>query len=312
MIRLGTLVDGKPHPSAQTPVLFLTCEPGSSDDHWNISISGSRLAFFSVWFGYKTQLVVWDWQAGEILLVCSISLFSFPLIQIVRQELKDYNIQFAGLVDDFWLLILSDGSGPQPTSKLTFLSTKETREDGGGFVRTSLFLDGDLEMENLLGGHEPSCTDDLSAPFHPDPSQRVLVVKFADCEDVLVMKAEAILKLVQERKDEDLQWEEWEDYATWISSTGPPDGLWIADHRLRCMILTDPGVPLMDVYDFGTQASGRYTKMVKDGFVQSFAPSATKNLPLEFSHSFDAYASYDSIVFATVKLTTPQLNQETD
>ena len=77
-IRLRTLADGQPHPSAQIPTLSYTAEPelGDSLDWWAFSITGSRLAFFcrcSSAPEVTAQLAVWDWNTGEILLVRFIS-----------------------------------------------------------------------------------------------------------------------------------------------------------------------------------------------------------------------------------------------
>ena len=87
-IRLRTLNDGEPHPSAQTPVLSCTLEPEIShhSDHWQMSITSSRLVFLRTFLGALTataQLTVWDWTTGEVLLVHPIFLSRFLPMRIV-------------------------------------------------------------------------------------------------------------------------------------------------------------------------------------------------------------------------------------
>ena len=103
------------------------------------------------------------------------------------------------------------------------MNTKETRKDNGGFVETKFLLDclehDDLLTAGLLAGHEPSCTDILSTPFYPDPSQRVLAVRFVNRNELLVMRLEMVLRLVEEREGEELGRGEWEDLVTWVEPT---------------------------------------------------------------------------------------------
>ena len=84
-IQLKTMFDGKPHPSAQTPVLPYVSVRELGFDSWEISITGSRLALICMFYdgsGVTAQLVVWDWNTGEILLVHFTSLSRSPLMQI--------------------------------------------------------------------------------------------------------------------------------------------------------------------------------------------------------------------------------------
>src|SRR5258708_1342156 len=115
---------------------------------------------------------------------------------------------------------------------ILFLNTKEIREGGGELVQTTFrlapFEDEDLVIVGLLNGHQPSCADDLFTPFYPDPSQRVIAVQFPRYDDGFVIKAETVLRLVQEREGEDLDWEEWKEYVTWVSPKRPMDNLWVS------------------------------------------------------------------------------------
>ena len=66
--------DGEPHPAARVPVLSYTFP---HDDPWvlesSITITSSRLALLrEVSSERVTQLIVWNWITGEMLLVCQL------------------------------------------------------------------------------------------------------------------------------------------------------------------------------------------------------------------------------------------------
>ena len=62
--------DGEPHPAARTKILSYTFAPGRLYV-LKTSITSSRLALLGEVSGERaTQLIVWDWITGEMLLVC--------------------------------------------------------------------------------------------------------------------------------------------------------------------------------------------------------------------------------------------------
>ena len=310
--------DGEPHPSAKNPVLIYALEQelGLSLDSKNISMTSSRLASLGVCFCNPApagEIIVWDWITGEVLMVRYSSLFRCPLIKIVFQHLRNPTYHSIKFVDDFWLMILRGGV---PT-RLTFLDTKEARTNGVELVQTTFHFDytpGKVKDDfslTLQGGHEPSCADDLFTPFHPDPSQRVLAVdRMLRCADVLVIKAETVLRLAQERKGEDLPWGEWEDYVTWVQPVCRASAVWISGSRLRCvypMIYvgaeeedsegnnrnSDDEFPFIEEYDFSVRASSSHMGTLMN-------PNATQELSREISCILGGYGCHDSVVIVVV------------
>ena len=72
-IHLRTMSDGKPHPSARAKVLPYTFRILDGDNPWlaELSITSSRLALLGTVPGeFGTELSVWNWITGEMLLVC--------------------------------------------------------------------------------------------------------------------------------------------------------------------------------------------------------------------------------------------------
>ena len=161
-----------------------------------------------------------------------------------------------------------------------------------GFVATELISD--------RGGHEPSREDDIFAPFYPDPSQRIFAVEISNSVGILVMKTEQLLRLAQERRGEDLQWEEWKAHAIQVPHNRQRESIWVAGHRLFCVARANDEKPSMDVYDFGVRASARYKETVEGRMGRRFEPTASRILPWD-----DIAAScgcHDSITFVSVKI----------
>ena len=78
--------DGEPHPTARIPVLSYNFAPG---DPWaqgkSITIPSSRLALLrEVFSELVTQLIVWNWITGEMLLVCQLLLGDHTLMWTIH------------------------------------------------------------------------------------------------------------------------------------------------------------------------------------------------------------------------------------
>ena len=79
--------DGDPHPSARAKVLFYVFAPGNNHAPRVLksSITNFRLALLGNLSGrYATQLTVWNWITGEMLLVCQLLLDNRTLMWTVH------------------------------------------------------------------------------------------------------------------------------------------------------------------------------------------------------------------------------------
>ena len=82
-IHLCTFNDGEPHPRARVKVLFCTFAPGNGTyvEAVGASVASSRLAVLrKVSDVSVTQVVVWDWVTGQILLVRQLHTDSYVLM----------------------------------------------------------------------------------------------------------------------------------------------------------------------------------------------------------------------------------------
>ena len=150
-----------------------------------------------------------------------------------------------------------------------------------------------------LSGHVPCLEDELSAPFYPGPSQRVLAVAFF--RFIIVVKIETLLRLARERRGEYLKWEQWRTHVTWVERSGYQSKLWVSGPRLCCVVLTRSWETLMDVYDFGAQASAESVGSVEDGMALRFTPSISQILPFDIDQILILHGCHDSFSFVLVK-----------
>ena len=187
-----------------------------------------------------------------------------------------------------------------------FLNTKQTTTGDKEFTQTTFYFNsrGDKpwsipDIVSDLGGHVPSREDELFSPFYSDPSQRVLALAFSG--SISVVKTETLLTLARERKGERLHWGEWRTHITWIERDGYTSRLWVSGSRLCCVQLTGSGEMLMDVYDFGAQASAECVESVEDGVSQRLTPSITQILPFEINEVIISHGCHDSLSFVLVK-----------
>ena len=181
--------------------------------------------------------------------------------------------------------------------------------DGGELAQTTFYFDPSkpegsalLDFASDLGVYGPSGGDDLFVPFYPDISQRVLVVVVMSCSDFLVIKTEALLRLAQERKGEDLQWGEWRVYATRVSRDRRETmALWVSGPLVFSMTRTQSGQTSIEVYDFSARAYARYMKTIEDGMAEEFEPWITHVLPWWQIDVIISYGCYNSITFVLVR-----------
>jgi len=255
-----------------------------------VSITSSRLAFLCVPFGgtVPPQVIVWDWTTGDILL-----------------DLQDQAYWYMTFVDNFWLMVFfEDRREPLVHLGLTFLNTEQTKKDGEELTQTT-FYSRPFKYRNLLrsriftdlGGHEPSCEDDLFAPFYPDPSQRILAFWSQISDHFLVIKVETLLRLAREWEGEDLRSGEWQAHATWVRCTGYASIVWVSGPRLCFVGLTECGGTSIDVYDFSTGASAGCTETAEDGTVWRAAPDVIQALPSNIENIAISCGYHDSLAF---------------
>ena len=135
-------------------------------------------------------------------------------------------------------------------------------------------------------GYNPSPQDILSAPFYPDPSQRILGLSMGPQWGFYVTKVERLLSIARERAGEEIQWEEWKPCLIEIFSQGTPDGTyhlgsWVSGFRVFSAFVAwaHHGGCTLRVYDFSPRASVKFLHSVGDGCKVMYPSVAAFCLP---------------------------------
>ena len=155
------------------------------------------------------------------------------------------------------------------------------------------------------GGHKPSPQDILTAPFYPDPSQRILAFSLGSGNGMSVMKVETLLRLSRERTGGKVQWKEWKPYLleTFLEREPHESDVrsWVSGFRLfRLPAALDDTCDLY-VYDFS--ARGRMSSLRQpagnDRQVRMY-PSVRRCW--KDINMCDTNVGHDSVVFLTVSV----------
>ena len=113
-------------------------------------------------------------------------------------------------IDDYRLLAVLRETQSEPLS-LALINT-----EGGAEVthmKTIFFLPPFIDSYQFIdlllecGAHEPSPAESL-APFHQDPSQRIVVLDLGNAPYYLVLRAEALLAF-ENRAGPNIRWDAW-------------------------------------------------------------------------------------------------------
>ena len=170
-------------------------------------------------------------------------------------------------IDEYRLLISFRSTIVDPLPSLVLMDTE--RETGGNPIQTTFRLPG-FRWPTFIsdsGVHTPFPAVS-PAPFHQDPSQRLIVLDLRTYPSYLVLQVEKLLKLSRDREGTDVRWNEWKDHITvpWTSQS-----CWIRGPRTvyvsGCFLTFvnpaagDAGVE-MEVFDFGVK--GRTRRFCKE------------------------------------------------
>ena len=66
------------------------------------------------------------------------------------------------------------------------------------------------------GGYKPSPQEILTAPFYPEPSQRILALSTEPQKEFSIMRVETLLRFARERAGKEIRWEDWKRYLIGI------------------------------------------------------------------------------------------------
>jgi len=243
-------------------------------------------------------------------------LYVNPLVHVLTnkaqtsmQELENDNHRAVEFIDDHRLLA---GPGSQ-TGGPSFVALIDTEKTVGGAPVQTLFqfsqyFHGIRHPSVLLerGVHKPSPAESL-APFHQDPTQRIIAVNIPfSSVGYLVFRLEALLRLAEGLEGCEIEWDGWKDCMV-VPFISRPDRTqtWVSGSRLFSVTSSCDGLYFrMEVYDFSTQGRRKYLSGKVDtdiGEVKSLLPNGVKaQLPRVFGGLIDTNGGHDSAVIVHV------------
>ena len=270
-----------------------------------MSVTSSRLA--ALIGDHKKCLVLWDWKSGQVLFVCQSSRNSTNPTQALVQELEGGHFSHLEFIDDYRLLI-SCGSTKHTPPSLVLMDT--TKFVGGAPTQTVFQLSPDFINSGFLslllerGVHNPSLAEAL-APFHQDPSQRIVVLCPRFFSYYLVLRVGALLDFLGSHEGAEVGWDGWKRRVFTPSNIDRPENtcIWISGCRLFSLYSTDTG-PEVRVHDFSMRGGVNYLRKQAFGSLAGIRclPSTGVRAQIQLDRVSSMHSSHDSLIFSGVSV----------
>ena len=174
-------------------------------------------------------------------------------------------------------------------------------------LRFSRYFSGDYLFPLMeRGAHEPSTAESV-APFHQDPSQRIVVFDFSYTPCYFILKVESLLELLESHEGSEIEWDEWKSHVVIpIRNLGRVVLSWVSGCRLFLVRSadSDPLAREMDIYDFSMQGRAKYLlDLGPEAGARCLSPTGAKAWA-PWDAMRDARCGHDGIIFCDVSTTT--------
>lgn len=228
--------------------------------------------------------------------------------KVLSQERHSSHHQLLGFLDDYRLAIKMSPTKDDATLRLLLLDIEQA--SSGTPVQT--WFDGPVGHPNWswiieANGYKPSPQDILTAPFYPEPSQRILAFYPEPKGTILAMKVETLLWLAKEKAGGEVRWQEWEPYLfdTLVESRLYRSHFvrsWVSGFRLFHLSITwGNNVCDFRVYDFSTHGRMNSLRQPAGDGPRVVQPSARRShLPWKAINICNISFGHDSMVFRVV------------
>ena len=163
-----------------------------------------------------------------------------------------------------------------------------------------------ISLMSERGAHKPSPAEFL-APFHQDPTQRIIVLYMRYNPNLLVLRIGALLKLFKDREGAEIGWDEWKSCVLIPSlhCTGGPMNSTV--HIFGCRLFHSYSVASgpyqMEVFDFSIQGRAKYLskgKFEEFGEVNCLTSTGAKARIGPQGTFFCLRNSHESVIFSLV------------
>ena len=226
------------------------------------------------------------------------------------QELEEERYLEAEFIDDYRLLAILGATQDEPASLALIDAVGDVE---GTFMQTVFLLPpcvGDFQTIHLLleqGAYEPSPAESL-APFHQDPSQRIVVLYIELAKYYLILRVGALLEFGDSRGSE-IGWDRWKScVAIPLIGIDQPmySDVWVSGCRLFSVYQWDLNSPVyVEVYDLSVQGRARHlSSWVNEEFggLKYLSSTGTNvRIPLE-GQLQPSSGGHDSLLFPIVSV----------
>ena len=147
------------------------------------------------------------------------------------------------------------------------------------------------------GAHRPSLVGPL-APFHPDPSQQIVVLCFPYAALSLVIRVGALLKFLGSHEGSEVGWDEWKNHVVIPTAIGHPwEYFWVSGCRFFSLYQSDSGSDAeMEVHNFSMQGCANHpSRQVMEGLDGVRCQPSTRvrtQMPLGHVHHARTWVKY--------------------
>lgn len=290
-IHIRTLSRGHHHVAAQSPIIRYSRSDAASYEIASVSVTRSRLSMFTSDHGRPggKRLIVWDWRTAQLLL-----------------DLEEQQLHTAEFIDDYRLLVVLVSWMRSTPSSLALINTAKIV--GGTPMQTIFHLSPELydfkypSLRLGVGAHEPSPAE-LLAPFHHDPSQRIVALAMQDT-DHPVFRVAALLELLETHEGTEIGWDEWKNRVFMASFDLDDDtgaDIWISGCLFFFGYLSPLAEAHVGVCDFSLQHCARNLREETDnrmGGVRSLADNGERG-HFPWYDAEGAYGGYDCILITS-------------
>lgn len=182
--------------------------------------------------------------------------------------------------------------------------------EGGTPARTTFHPSPDFTNFGRLyldqGAHEPSLAES-TAPFHHDPSQRIVVLCPRSYSHCLVLRVRTLLKFLGSHEGSEVEWDEWKSHVV-IPSTDldiqQSIRILVSGCRLFSLHSMGSGAQ-MEVHDFSMRGRANCLRQADRGFAGLKCLLSTGVRARIRTEILYAHSGHDSIVFSEVSPLVP-------
>lgn len=188
----------------------------------------------------------------------------------------------------------------------------------GAPMRTLFHLSSHLANSGFLylqlewGTHKPSPVESL-APFHQDPTQRIIALGTQYSWTYLVFRVGTLLKLLESREGTEIVWDEWKSHV-FTPSINLADLTLLNIRILGCRLFVvcwniSSSGPQLEVYDFSIQGCAKYrTQRVSvglSGVELKYLASTGARVQIHRDGLMTVLSGHDGLLFSHVSVSAP-------